>query len=329
MSNPADPLGDNPFSYDPLGRVPYVPAEEPLEYPDTPEPPSRPRANACATLSLVFAFVFAPAGAILGHLGLAQIRRTGEPGRERALAGLWLSYALITLAVVALAGWATFAAVRSNQAAAPTTTSGAPAPPTVAAADLAGLLPALSDVRRITGDQNLATGKSRDQVTGNGREGQIDRSECRGSIGAGSPDAYRVEAVFGYRASEFSDTQDPRDTRQVVTAVVAFQDAAAAQNQLKQLLSEWHQCGGSDVKVILPSGQALTFSVGIPTAAGNGITTIEVVTKGLRRSVRALAAKNNVVVDLNLSYAAAAAAGTDRADPAVGLANYILGKIPG
>ena len=32
--------------------------------------------NTLATLSLVFAFVFAPAGAILGHLGLAQIRRT-------------------------------------------------------------------------------------------------------------------------------------------------------------------------------------------------------------------------------------------------------------
>ncbi|ETB52838.1 hypothetical protein O976_08135, partial [Mycobacterium avium subsp. paratuberculosis 10-8425] len=60
-----------------------------------------------ATLSLVFAFLFAPAGAVLGHLGLAQIRRTGELGRDRALVGVTLSYVFILLAVVALAGWAT------------------------------------------------------------------------------------------------------------------------------------------------------------------------------------------------------------------------------
>ncbi|ETB55595.1 peptidylprolyl isomerase, partial [Mycobacterium avium 10-5560] len=44
---------------------------------------------------------------MLGHLGLAQIRRTGELGRDRALVGVTLSYVFILLAVVALAGWAT------------------------------------------------------------------------------------------------------------------------------------------------------------------------------------------------------------------------------
>ena len=350
MSNPQDPFGHNPFSDEPFSDEPFSyepfsgpPAEpldypetfepssrspaEPLDYPETFEPPSRPPVNAFATLSVVFAFVFAPAGAILGHLGLAQIRRTGEGGRDRALVGVALSYAFIALAVIALVGWAAVTAIKSNQAAAPTAPAAAPPAPTVAPTDLTGLLPALADVKRMTGDQNLAPGKTWDRIASNSREGRIDRPECWGSIGPGSSDAYQVEAVFGYRASEFTDTSNAGNSQQVVAAVAAFREPAAAAKQLTQLLSGWRQCGG-EVKVILPSGQILTFSVGIPTDAGNGITTIEVETKGLRRSVRAIAAKANVVVDVNLSYAATGTT-TDRSKPAVAIANYILGKIPG
>lgn len=331
MSHPQDPFWQNPFSaepvsYDPLGRLPYTgPPDEPLDYPEPPEPP----VNTLATLSVLFAFAFAPAGALMAHLGLAQIRRTGERGRDRAIVGMWLSYAFITIAVVTLAGWATLIAIRTTQTAAPTTAeSVAAAAPTVAAADLAGLLPGLADVRKITGDQKMATGKTWDHIAGSGKEGQIDRPECSGSISPGTPDAYRVEAVFGYRASEFTDTSDPRNSRQVVAGVAAFRDAPAAQKQLTQLLAGWRQCGGSEVKSTLPSGQILTFSLSNPTDAGNGITIIEVETKGLRRAVRALAAKSNIIIDLDLTYAASGTV-TDRAKPAVGIANYILGKIPG
>ncbi|WP_156763147.1 DUF4190 domain-containing protein, partial [Mycobacterium sp. E787] len=62
------------------------------------------RRRALATQSLVFAFLSPPVGAILGHLALARIRRTGEPGRNRAVAGVALSYALVALLVIALAG---------------------------------------------------------------------------------------------------------------------------------------------------------------------------------------------------------------------------------
>ncbi|MGN7780101.1 DUF4190 domain-containing protein [Mycolicibacterium sp. 22603] len=65
-----------------------------------------PKANTLATLSLAFAFVLAPVGALLGHLGLAQIRRTGQPGRDRAIIGIALSYSVITLTVGALVIWA-------------------------------------------------------------------------------------------------------------------------------------------------------------------------------------------------------------------------------
>jgi eukaryotic-like serine/threonine-protein kinase len=63
------------------------------------------KVNAFATLSVVFAFVFAPVGAVFGHLGLSQIRRTGERGRERALIGLTLSYAFTVIAVAVLVIW--------------------------------------------------------------------------------------------------------------------------------------------------------------------------------------------------------------------------------
>ncbi|MGO9158037.1 sensor domain-containing protein [Mycobacterium sp.] len=327
----------NPFSYDPLGRAPIgPPAEPPEEFPEPAEPPSPPRVNSFATLSLVYAFVFAPAGAILGHLGLAQIRRTGQQGRQRALAGLTLSYVFIALAVVGLVVWATLVATGSNQTAAPgSAPTAAPPPPTVAPNDLTQLLPGLADVRNITGDHNLAVGQTWDHVGRHDREGSIDRAECWGSIGPGTPDAYNVEAVFGYRASEFSDNRDPQNPLQVIAGVAAFRDESAAQTQLTNLLSGWRQCGGSDVKLTLPSAQVLTFSLGLPTDAGNGITTMDVATKGLvpRHSVRAIAAKANVVIDLDLSYVASSGSTTDRpqqaSQQAGAIANFILGKVPG
>jgi hypothetical protein len=283
-------------------------------------------------LSLVYAFVFAPAGAVLGHLGLAQIRRTGQQGRQRALIGLTLSYVFIALTVVGLVVWATLVATSSNQAATPTTaTTAPPPPPTVAPNDLAQLLPGLADVRNITGDHNLAAGQTWDHVGSHDREGRIDRAECLESIDPGAPYAYNVEAVFGYHASEFSDTRDPQNSMQVIVGVAAFRDAPAAQTQLTNLLSGWRQCGGSDVTLTLPSSQALTFSLGLPTDAGNGITTMEVTTKGLvpRHSVRAIAAKANVVIDLNLSCVASRTSTADRCQQAAAVANYILQKVPG
>jgi hypothetical protein len=329
VTNPQDPFANNPLSYDPLGRTPIEPVVEPLAYPEPPESPARPPVNAFATLSLLFAFVFAPVGVILGHLGLKQIRRTGERGRERALIGVALSYAFVGVAVILLVGWTALSAMNSRQAAGPAGETTTTPEPTVAPADLGDLLPGLTDVKKITGDQNLATGKIWDHLAKGDREGRIDREECWGSIGAGTPDSYSVEAVFGYRASEFSDTRDPRNSVQVIAGVAAFRDAGAAHAQLTKLLSGWHDCGGSDVKVTFPSGQILTFALGMPADAGNGITTMELETKGLRKAVRVLAAKDNVIVDLDLSYAASSAKNTDRPKQAVAVANYVLGKIPG
>ncbi|WP_436970654.1 DUF4190 domain-containing protein [Micromonospora avicenniae] len=59
--------------------------------------------NVMAILSLVFAFVFSPAGIVLGHIAKKQIRRTGEQGDGLATAGLVLSYIFTILGLIGFA----------------------------------------------------------------------------------------------------------------------------------------------------------------------------------------------------------------------------------
>jgi len=66
--------------------------------------------NVMAILSLVLAFVFAPAGIVLGHIAKRQIRQTGEEGATLANVGLILSYAFTVLGVLACIGFIVLAA---------------------------------------------------------------------------------------------------------------------------------------------------------------------------------------------------------------------------
>lgn len=328
MTDPQDPYGYEVFTYDPLGRAPIAgPRVDPPLITPSPPTPVRPPVNNLATLSLVFAFVFAPAGAILGHLGLAKIRRTGELGRDRALVGIGLSYAFIALAVFALVAWATLTPSARKQTAAPATSSAAP--PTIPPDAIATLLPALDDLKNITDDQNLEVGQTWDHPSRSDREGTIDRPECWGSVAPGTPDAYTDDNISGYHAAEFADTRSLLKSVQVIEAAAAFRDPPAAQSQLAKLLSGWGECGGRSVSVTIPGGEAIPFSLSPPADAGNGITTMDLEPKGLQvRSVRALAAKANVVIDLYVSNSGT----TDSERPrqaALSIANYILNKIPG
>jgi hypothetical protein len=103
-----DPFGGGPFSSGTSSST--GPAFAPPQSP----PPGE--TNTLATLSIVFAFVFAPAGAVLGHLALLQISRSAQRGRDRALIGLTLSYVFIFFAVIALVVWA----VTASRGASPT-----------------------------------------------------------------------------------------------------------------------------------------------------------------------------------------------------------------
>jgi hypothetical protein len=100
---PAAPRG-NPFGGGPFAGDPFAPGGlDARASEDEPTPASQQQeTNTLATLSVVFAFVFAPAGVILGHLALAQIHETADRGRDRALVGITLSYVFITAVLVAL-----------------------------------------------------------------------------------------------------------------------------------------------------------------------------------------------------------------------------------
>ena len=70
----------------------------------TPYQSTPPGTNIMAILSLVFAFVFAPAGIVLGHIAKRQLRTSGEGGGGLATAGLILSYIFTALWVLFCAG---------------------------------------------------------------------------------------------------------------------------------------------------------------------------------------------------------------------------------
>ena len=100
---PAAPSGGDPFGGDPFAGDPFEVGRPGARASQDPARTSHQQeTNTLATLSVVFAFVFAPAGVILGHLALSQIHETGDRGRDRALVGVTLSYVFITVALAAL-----------------------------------------------------------------------------------------------------------------------------------------------------------------------------------------------------------------------------------
>ena len=70
----------------------------------TPYQAAPPGTNIMAILSLVFAFVFAPVGIVLGHVAKRQLRTSGESGGALAAAGLILGYVFTALWVLGCAG---------------------------------------------------------------------------------------------------------------------------------------------------------------------------------------------------------------------------------
>ncbi|XVS65340.1 DUF4190 domain-containing protein [Actinosynnema sp. CA-299493] len=77
---------------------PYQP--QPGYYPPQPAP-----TNGMAIAALITAFLFSPAGIVLGVVARKQIRRTGEQGWGMATAGLVIGVVLTVLWVLALVLW--------------------------------------------------------------------------------------------------------------------------------------------------------------------------------------------------------------------------------
>ncbi|MDG4807729.1 DUF4190 domain-containing protein [Micromonospora sp. WMMD1120] len=111
--SPYGPPADEPPAYPQQGphqsahwsqQPPYPPQGPYGQYGPPPAGPGR-GTNILAILSLVFAFVFPPAGAVLGHVAKRQIRASGEEGDQLATWGLILGYVFTGLVVLACCGW--------------------------------------------------------------------------------------------------------------------------------------------------------------------------------------------------------------------------------
>jgi hypothetical protein len=331
--------GSNPFAHNPFDP-PGPAAQHPPPVPPRPGPGDEP--NTLATLSVVFAFVFAPAGAILGHLGLSQIARTRQRGRDRALIGVTLSYAFIIAAVVGLVVWAALGHNDTGpapSAAATTTTSPAittttttttmppPPPPTVAPTDLAGLLPSAQETGSLTGLGGVYADETDTELGGFPKKSTFDPPYCEATHSVGSPRVYDSAALTGFRLVAYSGNNYMHSAQ----SVAAYPDGPAARAALERMLADWRKCGGTTIVWGGTAGPADT-RLDPPFDAGNGITAMVLypVARGLggpRASLgHAIAVKSNILVD---AMVFSGENGADNTREPIALVNFTLGKIPG
>ncbi|GAA1800355.1 hypothetical protein GCM10009682_22450 [Luedemannella flava] len=93
------PDGHYPPAYPPAYSSTYIP----------PSPVSSVRStNRLAILALIMAFVFPPAGIVLGHVAKRQIRATGDEGDGLATAGLIAGYAITGVVLASCCGLIVF-----------------------------------------------------------------------------------------------------------------------------------------------------------------------------------------------------------------------------
>jgi hypothetical protein len=312
---------NEPYDSDWFHASPYP--QPPIIWAPTPARPI----NAFATLSVVFAFLFAPVGAVFGHIGLSQIRRTGERGRQRALIGLTLSYVFTLIAVAVLVIWTvvgmrpgTASRVATSPPATTSSVSSVPEQPLVTAAQLPKLLLSIDEVKHAVNAPNLA--KVDDTAAFIGTQGfTVTPPECLSALFASTNEAYQhslVRAIFS-RAI----TGDGQDGMVVLNETMStFENMSAATSLVSQLIGEWRGCAGKSVTVA-GKGNTITLDVGQPVANG----TVMTVQNSLRGSLpgfssdRVIVAKANVVIDLD-------AQGFDMGDALKTLADQILAKVP-
>jgi hypothetical protein len=106
------PYGQQPgYGQQPYGQAPY--GAQP-GYGQPAYVPVVATTNTMAILSLVFAFIFAPAAVVLGHMAKKQISQTGEQGGGLATAGLVLGYIFSGVIVLYCVGLIILGVVSAN-----------------------------------------------------------------------------------------------------------------------------------------------------------------------------------------------------------------------
>ncbi len=315
---------NGPYEGDWFGANPYP------EPPIISAPPPAPlrKTNIFATLSVVFAFVFAPIGAVCGHLGLSQIRRTGERGRGRALIGLTLSYVFVLTAATALAIWAVIdvrsgrsSTVASSPTAATSSASPTPEPPLVTAAQLPKLLLTIDEVKQAVSAPSLAN--VNDAAALSSSQGlTVTPPECLSAVFGGAASAYRYSPVRGTFSRAITSDNGKNGVILLNQTMSTFENMAAATNLVSQFIGQWRRCAGNSVTMVA-NGNPLTVDVGDP--ASNGA--VMMLQNSLRggaagfSSERAIVAKANLVIDLD-------AQGFDMGDSLKTLVDIIVARVP-
>jgi eukaryotic-like serine/threonine-protein kinase len=279
-----DPFGGSTFGGESFGGGSTGPGGGPLAFtpppvfgsPPPPQQPGGKQTNTLATLSVIFAFLFAPAGAVLGHLGLREIARTGERGRRRAFIGIALSYSIIVIMVIGLVVWT----VTRDEAKSPTAFTSSRPTTTCSTSDGSGPLiapPTLNPGRTVDAGELPALLLDVDQVDAiftqdgqpapsltaqppstalepsPGARGSTDPADFAPAMIAGSEAGYRDS---GYRAvyTQAMTGQASAGTQALTQSVLAFPDAATAQRALQGFLQLIARCLPPD-----PSGYRLGF----------------------------------------------------------------------
>ncbi|OBI10804.1 hypothetical protein A5714_17345 [Mycobacterium sp. E2462] len=302
--------------------------------------PPAPEVNTLATLSVVFAFLLAPVGAVLGHFALRDIRRRGEPGRNRALVGLTLSYAFTILAVVAVVLWTTLGdrhggqparpAPGGNAAAAPAP-SAAPPEPSVTAAGLQSLVLTPEDVADLIKAPDMYPIRTWTQTHDLQPGDSFAPPECTDAVFNGLTASYRdsgYRAIYGVDLSQHTNGFP----HGVSEFVATFDNAAAAKGFVASTVNHIRGCAGKPL-TYAHGGVSGVYTVGAPVEAGP-VTSIRtplsaVLQNGRSTDVssqdtaalRAVAAKANVVVDVDVI-------GRNLGDDAAAIVSGILGRIP-
>lgn len=306
---PQYPYGPPPAgaSYQPHqpygGYGPYGPPPGPGGYPP-PYPPSP--TNPLATLSIVFAFLFAPAGAVLGHLALGQIARTGQRGRDRALIGLTLSYVLIAVAVVGLTLSLVMSAGPRDGSSVTATPPDRVVAPTDPAAPSPGrprpamtpVLLGLDEVRSILDMPGLAETKSGSGGSGEaGGDANADPAECVGAVAPGIDTVYDDSGASGFQRASFSDSSTATMVEQVAAE---FRSASAARAFVADSREQWQKCAGKRFSVTASSG-SLTWDIGTPGGTADRVTLENTITTGPGvPQARIMAVRGKTVIEVSL-----------------------------
>lgn len=331
FSNPPNPPGvTNPF--DQYGGSWQQPSWGPP--PPNPTPPQQ-ESNTLATLSIVFAFVFAPVGAVLGHMALSEITKRQQRGRERAYIGLTLSYVMILASVVGLVVWFALPSDKPTPAiAGPTSTPAsssaatatpapkpapAPAPkPADAAQPITGAnftdvllnggnLTALLNQKFESTPKAQEAGGLDAMPNGLADESAASPHECVGATRVTQRSVYQGASVQHFASKDFW-TAASGPVMKVEEAVVVLASPADAQALFATFTSQWQACEGRTMTVL--SGTASDGSNYVTTA--NDVRVADSVLSAVllsdhstggwaSSSPRALGVKGNCIVEVDVS----------------------------